>query len=443
MDIKEIRQFIDSTVYDFETIEHFLTFGRVKETLPVMEKIIRSIQQFRSRADTGSDELKNIFHEIFWDKVFFQKLKMGDMCIKIKESAQDHGTILDKDLESIEYQRFIRCLRGWVYENIYQLREEIKTPWCRKIESALIILSAFVLGLCLFSIVLVRPWVQDWGLKGDFYEGLNFDRHVSSGYNLAIDFGNNLEINPQLSNGNFSARWQGFLKIPGEGKYTLFVKARGGVRLFIDGNLLIDEWHDHNSAEFNKEVFLKKGKHWLYLEYYNNSNKAVLRLYWAKEKGRKEIIPPWYLSNEGDFLTGPNVLRAQILIFTPKDVESGKGWVQKLHNNYLHAPTQDHLLAKNPDGILSVVKYFEIPQRSRYLVKVFHASAMDYVDAQIRISCIPPVQVAMSTWSPVSVFGYDSYVCEFPEGKNSVHISGVRKGSKIFLGVNSIVLYPF
>lgn len=140
--------------------------------------------------------------------------------------------------------------------------------------------------------------------------------------------------------------------------------------------------------------------------------------------------------------TNTNGLKTQVLMFTPKDVESGTGWIQDLHSQFPHWPTQDHLLANNPNGLVSIVKYFEIPRQGRYLVTVFHDSAADFVDAQIKISSIFPIQVTMPTWSPNNFYGKDSYVCEFPAGKNSLHIFGTGTPQRRFLGANSVIVKP-
>jgi hypothetical protein len=140
--------------------------------------------------------------------------------------------------------------------------------------------------------------------------------------------------------------------------------------------------------------------------------------------------------------TNVNGLKTQVLMFTPHDIESGSGWIQNLSNDAPRWPTHEHLLANNPNGLVSVAKYFVIPQRRRYLVTIFHASAVDFVDAQVKISGIHLLQAPMQTWSPFPIFGRDRYVCEFAAGPNSIHIFGTGNSSKRYLGVNSIILKP-
>jgi len=140
--------------------------------------------------------------------------------------------------------------------------------------------------------------------------------------------------------------------------------------------------------------------------------------------------------------TNTNGLNTQVLIFAPQDIESGSGGIQNLPNNSFYWHTQAHLLANNPHGLVSIVKHFVIPQQGKYLVTVFYVRQENSVDAQIKMSCIDPMQAPMDTWSPSLIYDHRSYDCEFPAGVNSVQIFGSGDPAKRLLGVNSIILKP-
>ena len=56
--------------------------------------------------------------------------------------------------------------------------------------------------------------------------------------------------------------------------------ADDGVRLSVDGELLVDQWHD-GSAEYHAPVtYLNTGNHDVVVEYYENSGEAEIRLWW-------------------------------------------------------------------------------------------------------------------------------------------------------------------
>jgi len=91
----------------------------------------------------------------------------------------------------------------------------------------------------------------------------------------------------------FASRWTGTLALPAKtGTYTLLVKADDGVRLWVDGELLIDEWHDPTGLWYQASVDWTAGsKHLLRLEHYERSATASARLHWIVPGGTQVAIP--------------------------------------------------------------------------------------------------------------------------------------------------------
>jgi hypothetical protein len=58
------------------------------------------------------------------------------------------------------------------------------------------------------------------------------------------------------------------------------VFADDGVRLWVDGQLLINEWHDGRSEYRSPLTFLTTGNHDLVIEYYEASGEAEIRFWW-------------------------------------------------------------------------------------------------------------------------------------------------------------------
>jgi hypothetical protein len=71
----------------------------------------------------------------------------------------------------------------------------------------------------------------------------------------------------------FSARWTRSVNFPG-GVQRFTLHADDGVRFYIDGILLIDEWHDASAKTYTRDVNLGAGQHQLTLEYYENIGSA-------------------------------------------------------------------------------------------------------------------------------------------------------------------------
>lgn len=78
------------------------------------------------------------------------------------------------------------------------------------------------------------------GLKGEFFNG---DFAVSKGCNTATTVNFNWGASaPFVSDNNFTVRWTGQVQPKSKGQYTFFVTCNGGARLWVNGELIIDNW---------------------------------------------------------------------------------------------------------------------------------------------------------------------------------------------------------
>jgi hypothetical protein len=95
-----------------------------------------------------------------------------------------------------------------------------------------------------------------------------------------------------VGGGNFAARWTGRIDPPIGGTYRLTTLSDDGVRLWLDGKLLIENWTDHGPAEDHATVELTPGRPVeLKLEYYQGGGGSRARLSWTWPDGTTEVIP--------------------------------------------------------------------------------------------------------------------------------------------------------
>ncbi|MEK7570829.1 MAG: PA14 domain-containing protein [Patescibacteria group bacterium] len=83
---------------------------------------------------------------------------------------------------------------------------------------------------------------------------------------------------PVVNTDQFSARWTQNEYFAG-GRYTFTTATDDGVRLFVDGALVINEYHGNNAA-FNAEIDLTEGMHEITMEYFEGFGMANARLDW-------------------------------------------------------------------------------------------------------------------------------------------------------------------
>jgi hypothetical protein len=97
---------------------------------------------------------------------------------------------------------------------------------------------------------------------------------------------------PRLPADSFSVRWTGRLKTRAAGSTTFFVQSDDGVRLWLNGQLVINNWTDHAVTENSVTLSLGAGASVdVRLEYYEKAGSATARLLWTTPGQPKQVIP--------------------------------------------------------------------------------------------------------------------------------------------------------
>jgi len=93
---------------------------------------------------------------------------------------------------------------------------------------------------------------------------------------------------------SFAVRWEGFVEAPSTGNYTFWTQSDDGVRLWVNGNLVIDNWTLH-SATWNSAapVALQAGQRYaVRMEMFERGGDAVARLHWQTPGNATRVAVP-------------------------------------------------------------------------------------------------------------------------------------------------------
>jgi hypothetical protein len=92
---------------------------------------------------------------------------------------------------------------------------------------------------------------------------------------------------------NFSVRWTGQVLAPVTGSYTFVTVSDDGVRLWVNGQLVINNWTDHaQTTKTSAPIALVAGlKYAVTMEYYEHPGSAVAKLGWAYPGQATQVIP--------------------------------------------------------------------------------------------------------------------------------------------------------
>ena len=97
----------------------------------------------------------------------------------------------------------------------------------------------------------------------------------------------------------FSVRWKGRLYVPAAGEVTFHVRCSDGVRVRVNGALVLDEWRDQPATPFSARIRLDGAQFYpIEVEYYNQTGGALLELSWGSPSIPETSIPEAALYTE-------------------------------------------------------------------------------------------------------------------------------------------------
>ena len=134
------------------------------------------------------------------------------------------------------------------------------------------------------------------GLKGYYYDSKELSALKATQMDPSIDFDWGSDPPAKsLASATYGARWVGQILAPESGIYRISTRTSGGVRLWLNGVQIIDDWNDHTTQLWNDstEITLTAGQRYsLKMEYYHATNPATARLYWYMPSRKAcSIIP--------------------------------------------------------------------------------------------------------------------------------------------------------
>ena len=212
---------------------------------------------------------------------------------------------------------------------------------------------------------------------------------------------------------NFAVKFSGAIHIPRDGKYKFYTSSDDGSRLYINGQLVVDNDGVHPASEKGGEVNLIEGDQPIVVTYFQNANDAALKVQWEGPQIRKAEIPadvlfsvggqPMVPLNSENFVVDAEKARMGAMMFsaigcvschnvpgaparmkTPKaladlNAESPTGClgdqIPKTVPNYHFDPEQRKALAAAVKNVKELDKPLEPKQEAAHLAAAFNCFA--------------------------------------------------------------------
>ena len=125
---------------------------------------------------------------------------------------------------------------------------------------------------------------KEHGLKADYFSNMTLDGAPAlTRTDGAINFTwGETGVSPELLK-HYSVRWTGVLTPPESGNFRLGFSGQDGYRLWLDGNLITEDWNMHEPATtLTKKIQLEKDHAYaIKIEYFQNVGNSEARLLWS------------------------------------------------------------------------------------------------------------------------------------------------------------------
>ncbi len=132
------------------------------------------------------------------------------------------------------------------------------------------------------------------GLKAEFWNNTTFPGTPAvTRTDPTVNYAWRFSGSPAASIGtdNFSGRWTGSIEPRYSERYTFTAVSDDTVRLWIDGQLVIDNATPHGPAVDQGSVTLAAGRHDIRLEQTEQGGEAYLKLIWSSPNTPAQIVP--------------------------------------------------------------------------------------------------------------------------------------------------------
>jgi hypothetical protein len=132
------------------------------------------------------------------------------------------------------------------------------------------------------------------GLLGQYHNNRSLSNLVLERIDPLVNFdwGPN-SPDPTINNDFISIKWIGFVQPDFTETYTFYTVTDDGVRLWVDGQMLIDQWIDQSATEWSGQIALTAGQPVsIEMQYYERGGNAVAKLLWSAPSVEKAVIPP-------------------------------------------------------------------------------------------------------------------------------------------------------
>lgn len=145
----------------------------------------------------------------------------------------------------------------------------------------------------LAAILLLPLQAHAQGWSASYYSGRAFQTRTVEREDAAIDFVDTMPALPEgVGPSNFSVRWLGMVTPRYTETFEFILTGDDGIRLWVNGQMLVDAWYDQGATPHRGQVALQEGVPVpVMVEFYQGSGAYRSTLEWTSPQQVREVIP--------------------------------------------------------------------------------------------------------------------------------------------------------
>ncbi|MGH3496116.1 MAG: PA14 domain-containing protein [Nocardioidaceae bacterium] len=139
----------------------------------------------------------------------------------------------------------------------------------------------------------IVPAAVPSGLTGKYYDTAAFSSLKVTRTDAGVDFDwGTGSPSPKLGVDTFSVRWTGKVMVPASGTYAFSTQTDEGVRLWVNGRQIINDWTAHTLRQDSGTISLAANQAYtLRMDYYEKTGPAKAVLLWSDPSMPQQVIP--------------------------------------------------------------------------------------------------------------------------------------------------------
>lgn len=269
------------------------------------------------------------------------------------------------------------------------------------------------------------------GLLGGYFDREDFTGARFSRVDSTVNFGWGLAGPASfMGDDTFAVRWVGWIEPRYSQRYSFHVRADDAVRLWVDGQLLLDEWAASAPGEWTGRVDLSAGRRSaIRLDFVERAGSALAELRWSSASQVKQVVPrtqlyPPALGLEGSavkFVEAGTRVRLRVAGFDPDPTAGSVLWREDFES-YPAGTADGSVLFRAPSYSGSTALFLDgpggasvtnglpggaSPDRGARALRVTWGFAPDAVSPWLRLTTAAAAQLPNPAVDPRQVVQFD------------------------------------